>query len=549
LTVAGLGWDTIPPVIDSALIPDTDYMDVIPLASAFNIDSFELRFDDDGDPTTDSTEIMRDTSFYYRKGSTTGMVDGLPGWEFRNTDVATDLYRFGATGFDTQVASAAFGSVNVNDDHLVAMKPVTLNANWSARSQMIFNYSKSTGLVTDVAGNLLPDYSNGLCAEKLPPKIRFMSAEIGGNSVYLQFTEPVYHGIASDKDRELKETDFSIHDSSNVIEDIVVFGDSGAVTEAMLLMRDVNTTAFALDSRISLNVTITDRAGTSAEPSVIRRAVDLAVGAVDVLGASDGVHTGDAMTTTDALATGALGLLRVFDGSGRLYDMDTTIFTALDLSGSASPATALAMYYDVAPPETASPNIEITGRNTSLGQFWLPTFQSGFNLQGNQEARSLIPFSGSEGSKNFLVPSSDPEIASGAEIGFLYRFGDLWVARDTTEEADDPRQFDLWRYKVQDIVKQRGGVTIMNNVIDSNKKERTALSIDLVEGGQVTVLVFTLDGDVVKSLQRGRLGAGTYTLTWNGTNSGGNPVARGVYFIRVVGPGIDEIRKVIVVKN
>jgi flagellar hook assembly protein FlgD len=65
----------------------------------------------------------------------------------------------------------------------------------------------------------------------------------------------------------------------------------------------------------------------------------------------------------------------------------------------------------------------------------------------------------------------------------------------------------------------------------------------------VTILVFTLDGDVVKALHRGRLGAGTYTFTWNGTNAGGNPVARGMYFIRVVGPGIDEIRKVMVIKN
>jgi flagellar hook assembly protein FlgD len=122
------------------------------------------------------------------------------------------------------------------------------------------------------------------------------------------------------------------------------------------------------------------------------------------------------------------------------------------------------------------------------------------------------------------------------------------VARDSGAD-DDPRQFDLWRYKVQDIVKQRGGVTILNNVIDSNRRERTAVRVDLSEAGQVTVLVFTLDGDVVRSLHRGRLGAGSYTMTWDGTNAGGNPVARGVYFIRVVGPGIDEIRKVMVVKN
>jgi len=61
--------------------------------------------------------------------------------------------------------------------------------------------------------------------------------------------------------------------------------------------------------------------------------------------------------------------------------------------------------------------------------------------------------------------------------------------------------------------------------------------------------VFTLDGDVVTTLHRGRLGAGTYNFVWDGTNMAGLPVARGIYFIRVVAPGIDEIRKVIVVKE
>jgi flagellar hook assembly protein FlgD len=50
-------------------------------------------------------------------------------------------------------------------------------------------------------------------------------------------------------------------------------------------------------------------------------------------------------------------------------------------------------------------------------------------------------------------------------------------------------------------------------------------------------------------LERGRKGAGTYSYYWDGTNLGGRPVARGMYFVRVVGPDIDEIRKVMVVKE
>jgi len=529
-------WDVASPELGATLTLEPDFLDIVPLASSFNIDRFELHF----------SEPMRDSSFFYTLGNTSSVIDSLPGWEFR--DIGDGVYRFGSTGFDTLITSPAFGAIaNDNDDPFISMTPVPLNAAWTARSQMQFNYQKSLGLVTDAAGNLLPDYAAKFCAEKLPPKIMFTSAEIGGARIYLQFTEPVYQVVG--KTTNITQADFSVSKVAAPIASVDLITPSGPVSELWLNMSAPVTTEFALDGRLALGATLMDRSGNIAEPTVIRRAIDIAIGPVSVLGASDGIHVGDETTTEGALATGALGLLRVFDGTGRLYDMDTTVFTGLNLSGSVSESTALTMYYDIAPPAASAPTIDITGRQESLGAFWLPSYLSGFNLAGNDEARIILPFMTSTNglSRNYLVPASDPEIASGAEVGFLFRLGDLWVARGAV--PGDPRQFDLWRYKVQDIKKQRGGVTVMNNVIDSAKRERAAVRIDLAEGGQVTVLVFTLDGDVVRSLHRGRLAAGTYTMTWDGSNAGGNPVARGMYFVRVVGPGIDEIRKVMVVKN
>ena len=76
-------------------------------------------------------------------------------------------------------------------------------------------------------------------------------------------------------------------------------------------------------------------------------------------------------------------------------------------------------------------------------------------------------------------------------------------------------------------------LTILNNVIDPLQGEKTVLTYDLETSGMVSLQVFTLDGSIVKILHRGRQGAGTYTYTWDGTNTGGNPVARGIYFIKV----------------
>jgi hypothetical protein len=129
---------------------------------------------------------------------------------------------------------------------------------------------------------------------------------------------------------------------------------------------------------------------------------------------------------------------------------------------------------------------------------------------------------------------------------------DLYVARL------DPRGGQPWyrrvkpfSFRVLDTVNQRSGATILNNVIDPTRGERTFLHYTLTRSGRVTIQVFTLDGNLVKVLQRGNQSENPsdgYTVSWDGRNEGGNIVARGMYFIRIVAPDIDEIRKVMVVK-
>ena len=67
-------------------------------------------------------------------------------------------------------------------------------------------------------------------------------------------------------------------------------------------------------------------------------------------------------------------------------------------------------------------------------------------------------------------------------------------------------------------------------------------------GGTLNVIVMTLDGNIVKYLQHGETSQGEHNYTWDGTTKSGKKVARGLYFIRVFGNGIDETRKVMVVK-
>ena len=89
----------------------------------------------------------------------------------------------------------------------------------------------------------------------------------------------------------------------------------------------------------------------------------------------------------------------------------------------------------------------------------------------------------------------------------------------------------------------------MNNVIDAAAGEKVVVKVDVPEQGNLTVLVMTLDGNIVDYLHRGTASQGEHFYSWDGTNRKGTPVARGMYFIRVSGPGLDETRKVMVVKE
>ena len=108
---------------------------------------------------------------------------------------------------------------------------------------------------------------------------------------------------------------------------------------------------------------------------------------------------------------------------------------------------------------------------------------------------------------------------------------------------------DLWSLRFTEPTRQRGGVTILNNVIDVNSREQTTIEVDMPSDGTLNVYVLTADGNIVRRLEHGRVSGGKHYYRWDGTNASGKSVARGIYFIRVTGSGIDETRKVMCVKD
>ncbi|MBQ9627045.1 MAG: hypothetical protein IJR40_07710, partial [Treponema sp.] len=161
----------------------------------------------------------------------------------------------------------------------------------------------------------------------------------------------------------------------------------------------------------------------------------------------------------------------------------------------------------------------------------------------------------------FDIPkdTSSSNWKNGDQVSFMFKIGNYTVDHfgDGTQhplyavrlkDLNDITSIDLWSFKIRTTTLQRGGVTILNNVIDLNSGENTVVQVDMKESGNLNVIVMTLDGNIIKYLRHCHTDAGTHYYNWNGTNNGGSKVARGLYFVRVIGPGIDETRKVMCVK-
>lgn len=329
---------------------------------------------------------------------------------------------------------------------------------------------------------------------------------------------------------------------------------------------------------------------------------DFAVNALDVLYAYDGRNEETAIAGQGVLG-GNQWLITDFSETPNpqnrvLADKDISIFATIkDEAENKENQDVFTMFADISPNKNATgDDFEVyTALNPRL---WFADSIKFYDLETNNSSVSenfvtdnLVLGDGKVVGKieaeisgernqnfNYVIPNdvnSDESLNwdSGSEIQFVFKVYDsdgnaIWVDGDVNGEIDesidssdhplyavrlkdesDLSSIDLWSLNILDIVQQKGGVTILNNVIDSFNDEKTVVEVDVATAGNLTVQVLTLDGNVVKVLQRGRVDSGKYYYHWDGKNIAGDSVARGMYFIRVVGPNLDETRKVMVVQN
>jgi len=76
----------------------------------------------------------------------------------------------------------------------------------------------------------------------------------------------------------------------------------------------------------------------------------------------------------------------------------------------------------------------------------------------------------------------------------------------------------------------------------------TQIAFALPVGSKVTLKIYNIAGQLVKTLVNADLAAGHHTITWNGTNSSGSEVGTGIYFYRLETGKFTSVKKMVFVK-
>ncbi len=76
----------------------------------------------------------------------------------------------------------------------------------------------------------------------------------------------------------------------------------------------------------------------------------------------------------------------------------------------------------------------------------------------------------------------------------------------------------------------------------------TTIRFDIREKGQVSLRIYNVAGQLVRTLVDGELDAGSYAEDWNGLNDEGSKVASGVYFYRLEAGVFESVKKMVLLR-
>ena len=76
----------------------------------------------------------------------------------------------------------------------------------------------------------------------------------------------------------------------------------------------------------------------------------------------------------------------------------------------------------------------------------------------------------------------------------------------------------------------------------------TTIKYNVAEGGNVSLRIYNVVGQVVRTLVAEQQSAGRYTVRWSGNDDRGVSVSSGIYFYQITAEGFADVKKLMLLK-
>ena len=146
----------------------------------------------------------------------------------------------------------------------------------------------------------------------------------------------------------------------------------------------------------------------------------------------------------------------------------------------------------------------------------------------------------------------DEELQTETSETFEYQFIELGEILIKSLISDEEYEIEtIWTVTVESGV---GVIDILPVVTKLHQNHpnpfnpTTTISFDLVNARKVTLNVYNIKGELVKTLASGNYPAGKHEVTWNGNDKNGKAVSSGVYFYQMKTKEYNSFRKAIMLK-
>lgn len=354
-------------------------------------------------------------------------------------------------------------------------------------------------------------------APSTPPVITLTRASVGTNQIYVEFNEAVFTNTLGNP---IVPADF-YYDSS--------VSGSGLTIQSIISLDASNTKfIFRLSSNLTERAIVNDKIRAATNASVFNSSK---IAMLETISYSISDIGENFFTNVELIIENdPTSRITNFDGSKNIRKETYKIYANIFVNDPA---------YDVLIPRLAYDFFD--DKNSAL--FWDPeTRATDIVINGRNVGGTRWEFTISQSSK----------MRNGKYLSFVFTVGNLKCYRSkfpTTSPDFNPLYAESYVIRIREILEQNSSVTILNNVINPHKGQKTKLIYTIEKSGPVSIVVYDLNSDVVMVLKNEHQEKGKYIVLWDGKNSSGKIVSRGVYFIRIRAPGIfNQIRKVLVIK-